>query len=113
MMPHPAASSLWTLSRVFEYGAYAAVAAALAVGVFLGVRVLRDQQNKPAAVQAKVTAPQTSSTASPTIDGKSGATEEPTNDQAEKIAGNVAGKIPLVAVKRAVPGQGQSADKQQ
>ena len=46
VMPQRATSSLWTLSRVFEYGAYAAVAAALIVGVFLGVRVLRDTQSQ-------------------------------------------------------------------
>ena len=59
VMPQPATSPLWTLSRVFEYGAYAAVAAALVVGVFLGVRVLRDTQSKAKLpLQATVTASQ-------------------------------------------------------
>ena len=49
-----AAKSLWTLSRFFEAGAYAAVAAALVVGVFLGARILRDQQNKTNRAQLQV-----------------------------------------------------------
>lgn len=53
VMPEPAAPALWRLSRVFEFGAYAAVAAALIVGVFLGVRVLRDKQNAAPPVQAE------------------------------------------------------------
>jgi hypothetical protein len=59
-LPQKAAKSLWTLSRFFEVGTYAAVAAALVVGVFLGARILREQQHKTehAQVQA-VTAPQT------------------------------------------------------
>ena len=38
--PEHAAPAAWRLSRVFEFGAYAAIAAALLVGVFLGSRVL-------------------------------------------------------------------------
>jgi len=107
-MPQRAASSLWTLSRVFEYGAYAAVAAALAVGVFLGVRVLRDQQNKPAAVQAKVTAPQTSGSSASATNVKSGAVERPTNVAVEKIAPSVAVRNSLVGEKRSVPAKVRS-----
>lgn len=40
------------LSRFFEVGAYVAIAAALLVGVFLGLRLLRDQSRTP--VQAQV-----------------------------------------------------------
>ena len=43
-LPHRAHSSLWKLSRFFEFGAYAAVAAALIVGVFLGARMWRDRR---------------------------------------------------------------------
>jgi len=58
-LPQKAAKSLWTLSRFFEVGAYAAVAAALVVGVFLGARILRDQQHKTDHAQAQaVRAPQ-------------------------------------------------------
>lgn len=103
VMPKPAAASLWTLSRIFEYGAYAAVAAALAVGVFLGVRVLRDQQSKPATVQATVTAPQTSSPITGTTDAKSRSTEHPAVGVAEKEAREVATQNPAVAVKRTSP----------
>ena len=99
VMPQPAASSLWTLSRVFEYGAYAAVAAALAVGVFLGVRVLRDQQSNVAPVQATVSAPQT---AVSTRVGQNESTELQANktDGAQAKVPTVA--QPVVATKRAV-----------
>jgi len=52
--PERAAPVVWKLSRVFEIGAYAAVAAALIMAVFLGSRLLRDRQPtpKPTQVQA-------------------------------------------------------------
>ena len=103
VMPERAPSSLWTLSRVFEFGAYAAVAAALAVGVFLGVRVLRDQQNKPAAVQAKVTAPPAGGSRATANVPKRAAAEQPTTVAVEKDARVVAAQTPVVAVKRSVP----------
>ena len=57
--PERAAPAAWKLSRFFEIGAYAAVAAALIVGVFLGTRMWRDRQPAPARVQATaVTTPQ-------------------------------------------------------
>jgi|SRR5271166_5133042 len=45
--PDRAAPAAWKLSRFFELGAYAAVAAALIVGIFLGARVWRDRQASP------------------------------------------------------------------
>lgn len=42
--PERAAPAAWQLSRIFEYGAYAAVAAALIMAVFLGSRLLHDRQ---------------------------------------------------------------------
>jgi hypothetical protein len=42
--PERAAPAAWKLSRFSEFGAYAAVAAALMVGVFLGTRMWRDKQ---------------------------------------------------------------------
>ena len=57
--PERAAPAVWKLSRFFEIGAYAAVAAALIVGVFLGTRMWRDRQPALAPVQAAaVTIPQ-------------------------------------------------------
>lgn len=46
--PEHAAPAAWRLSRVFEFGAYAAVAAALMVGGFLGSRVLGGRRGTPA-----------------------------------------------------------------
>jgi negative regulator of sigma E activity len=50
--PEHAAPAAWKLSRVFELAAYAAVAAAVIVGAFLGLRVLNDRNVSPTQVQA-------------------------------------------------------------
>jgi hypothetical protein len=58
-MPVRTPSALWKLSRVLEFGAYGAVAAALIVGLFLGGRLLRDKQAAARTEQAQTTnAPQ-------------------------------------------------------
>jgi hypothetical protein len=54
-MPARNPLALWRMSRFFEVGAYAAAAAALIVGLFLGVRLLED---KKASQTATVQAPQ-------------------------------------------------------
>ena len=53
--PDRAAPAAWRLSRFFEFGAYAAVAAALIVGVFLGTRMWRDSHLSSSHTQAQVT----------------------------------------------------------
>lgn len=58
-MPKPTGAPLWKLSRVFELGAYAAVAAALIVGVFLGYRILRDRQEISPRQAQTIAAPET------------------------------------------------------
>lgn len=69
-MPERSAPAVWRLSRLFELGAYAAVAAALVVGLFLGARILRDKQTQQAAGQAEATsAPNTNQSASKTTTG--------------------------------------------
>jgi hypothetical protein len=107
VMPQRATSPLWTLSRVFEYGAYAAVAAALIVGVFLGVRILRDTQSKAAPTQATVTAPQRSGTAVSTTKSKSGAAERPMTEAVEKVAVK---RLAPVQVKAETSGATESAE---
>lgn len=110
VMPPRATSSLWTLSRVFEYGAYAAVAAALVVGVFLGVRLLRDAQNKTTAEQATVTTPLTTGAGSSAAETeKSAVPEHPTSDAAEKVADKVELQNPVAAVKRSTAAQATTA----
>jgi hypothetical protein len=54
--PERAAPAAWKLSRYFEFGAYAAVAAALIVGVFLGTRMWRDNQAPVTQAQAQQSA---------------------------------------------------------
>jgi hypothetical protein len=65
--PEHAAPAAWKLSRIFEYGAYAAVAAALIMAAFLGSRLLHDRkaQQHPAQARNKV-APQPSSSTTTT-----------------------------------------------
>ena len=106
VMPQRATASLWTLSRVFEYGAYAAVAAALIVGVFLGVRVLRDSQDKATTAQTSVTATPTSGS---TTDAQSETTEPPAIAATDKLAASVDVKNPAADVKRSEPAQATTA----
>ena len=57
--PERAAPAAWKLSRIFEFGAYAAIAAALIMAVFLGSRLLHDRQAQEHPAQAqKQVAPQ-------------------------------------------------------
>ena len=62
--PERAAPAAWKLSRIFEFGAYAAVAAALILAVFLGSRLLHDRQAQqhPSQAQNKVVPQPMSST---------------------------------------------------
>ena len=53
-MPEPTPHAMWRLSRFFEIGAYAAVAAALVVGLFLGTRILRDRKTESVTSQAQM-----------------------------------------------------------
>lgn len=64
VVPERAAPAAWRLSRFFEYGAYAAVAAALIMGVFLGSRLLHDRQ---VARQAARTVAQPANTKAPSV----------------------------------------------
>jgi hypothetical protein len=109
VMPRRATSSLWTLSRVFEYGAYAAVAAALIVGVFLGARLLRDSQGKTTPTRASVAATPTSGSIKATTDVQSGTTERPVVAATDKLAASVDVKNPAAAVKRSEPAQTTTA----
>ena len=74
--PEHAAPAAWKLSRIFEFGAYAAVAAALIIALFLGSRLLDDRrvQQHPWQAQNKV-APQPLS-ATPTATAVNTATTE-------------------------------------
>jgi hypothetical protein len=68
--PERAAPAAWKLSRIFEYGAYAAVAAALIMAVFLGSRLLHDRQvqQHPTQAERKVAPQPTSWTSSGTAE---------------------------------------------
>lgn len=52
-MPQRTPPALGRLNRFFEVGAYAAIAAALIVGLFLGARLLRDKQTASQPTQAQ------------------------------------------------------------
>jgi hypothetical protein len=58
-MPERSPRALWRMSRFFEVGAYAAVAAAIIVGLFLGARLLQDKRATKTDTQAQtVSVPQ-------------------------------------------------------
>lgn len=101
--PEHSAPTLWRLSRVFEIGAYAAVAAALIVGVFLGARILRDKQVAPtqARIQsASVSAPATSGTSVTAADRRPAIAS---TDTAEKVARSAALNVTQPGSKQTSP----------
>jgi hypothetical protein len=81
--PEHAAPAAWKLSRIFEFGAYAAIAAALIMAMFLGSRLLHERrvQQHPSQAQNKV-APQPLS-ATPTATAANTATTEITPETKE------------------------------
>ena len=80
--PDRAAPAAWKLSRFFEVGAYAAVAAALIVGIFLGARMWHDRQARPSQVPVQsAAAPQQINSGVTTLADNS------------KISGNVTTKM--------------------
>ena len=91
--PESAAPAAWKLSRVFGFGAYAAVAAALIVGVFVGARMWRDRQATPTQVQGQnVTAPQRQvNSEAPKVVGNS----TPSATKATEIARNYSHPVPI------------------
>lgn len=67
-MPEATPPAMWRLSRFFEIGAYAAVAAALVVGLFLGARILQEKKTESATSQAQATSgSKTSQSALPVV----------------------------------------------
>jgi len=95
--PDRAAPAVWKLSRFFEVGAYAAVAAALIIGIFLGARMWRD---KPAPqAQAQVQESPLPQVVDPRAATGAGVTESSGSASAE-----VASKpVSASAIKGAVP----------
>ena len=66
--PERAAPAAWKLSRIFEYGAYAAVAAALITAGFLGSRLLHDRQAQQQQARNKVASQPNSSTTTTAVE---------------------------------------------
>lgn len=84
--PERAAPVVWRLSRFFEFAAYAAVAAALIMAVFLGSRLLHDRQAAPATAQTHViTAPLQSGSNAKTPAAEVPASERQTADETAKL----------------------------
>ncbi len=97
-MPLRTPPALWTLSRVFELGAYGAVAAALIVGLFLGSRILRDKQAPARTEQAQtISAPQSK------VQELSAANGGETKQQAAKPTGISVARVAGVSAKQAAP----------
>jgi hypothetical protein len=98
-MPVRTPPALWTLSRVFELGAYGAVAAALIVGLFLGSRILRDRQTSARTEQAQtISAPQskTQELSAANVGGEA-------KEQAAKPAETAVTRVSGVTAKQAAP----------
>ncbi len=96
-MPLRTPPALWTLSRVFELGAYGAVAAALIVGLFLGSRILRDKQSSTGPQQAqRISVLQSKAQESPAANAGGGAKE-----QAAKPAETTVTRVAAVTTKQA------------
>jgi hypothetical protein len=107
--PYRAAPAAWKLSRVFEVGAYLAVAAALIVGIFLGGRMWRDRQAPPtqAHVQQTTTPQQVNSQAAKLADDKS--SERVPTDVAQKPANSAATAGTVASMKRPQTAAGKSS----
>jgi hypothetical protein len=86
VQPERAAPALWRLSHLFEYGAYAAVAAALILAVFLGSRLLHDRQMSQHKIQARTeAAPQTIKRTTTKTAGTVTLAEEASSGRAVKV----------------------------
>jgi len=84
--PESAAPAAWRLSHLFEYGAYAAVAAALILAVFLGSRLLHDRQMSQHKIQARTgAAPQTIKATTTKTAGTVTSAEELSSARAVKV----------------------------
>jgi hypothetical protein len=84
--PERAASVVWRLSRFFEVAAYAAVAAALIMAIFLGSRLLRDRQATRATAQTHaVTVPLQSSSNAKAPAAEVRASENQTAEETAKL----------------------------
>src|SRR5271157_1341146 len=102
--PDRAAPAVWKLSRFFEVGAYAAVAAALIVGIFLGAQMWRDRQVPATPVQAQANSlPQPVNPRPTTIAGKTESSGNVTTEIAPKSASASTSKSGVLAAKRAQP----------
>lgn len=116
--PKPAAAPLWTLSRLFEFGAYAAVAAALIVGIFLGWRIVRDRNENMRTQQAQtITTPANVSAPTATAGSNSQNIEQARKPEApnleqrdskDRLRAAAAKQTPQPRV-RTVPGAGDGA----
>jgi hypothetical protein len=77
VMPERTPPVLGRLNRFFEVGAYAAVAAALIVGLFLGARILRDKQTISQPVQAQSVSAPASNKIETTVAGNGSSDSKP------------------------------------
>jgi hypothetical protein len=107
--PDRGAPAVWKLSRFFEVGAYAAVAAALIVGIFLGARMWRDRQAPATPVQAQVTSTLPVNPRVTTVAGKTESLGNVTTEIAPKSASASTSRGGGLAAKRSQPAVEQAA----
>jgi hypothetical protein len=97
--PYRAAPAAWKLSRVFEVGAYLAVAAALIVGIFLGGRMWRYRQAPPTQAHVReISTPPVNSQTAKLSDDKS--QERGSTEIAQNSASSAATAGTLASAKR-------------
>jgi hypothetical protein len=99
--PYRAAPAAWKLSRVFEVGAYLAVAAALIVGIFLGGRMWRYRQAPPTQAQVRqTTTPQAVNSQTAKLPDEDQSSARIQTEVAQKPANSAAGAGTVASAKR-------------
>ena len=99
--PYRAAPAAWKLSRMFEVGAYLAVAAALIVGIFLGGRMWRYRQAPPSQAHVQqTTTPQPVNSQTAKLPDKDQSSARIQTEVAQKPADSTGTVSAIAAAKR-------------
>ena len=106
----PVAISAIKLSRLFEIGAYAAVAAAIVIGVFLGARLMRDRQATGPAPTQTASAGAAPVTHQPAVvGGETSAVEAGTHSSSSSPARHASGNVRRTTVNSGEKGDAATA----
>jgi hypothetical protein len=108
-LPGRAAPVVWKLSRAFEFGAYAAVAAALILAVFLGSRLWHDRQAATIQAQSGASSHPVRSAAAPAV-----AVRTPEISNVDSVGKTLHARTDFVRAKtvRGVTGPAEATDNE-